>query len=277
MTGSPVSRRRFLTVSLAAIGAGAAGAVAWRSTSDVAEVAPTLPPAAPAATTTTDPPRTTTTAPTPDPTTTEPPPTITASPAPTPIEVICRDAWGAVPVVGQFALHTIEHITVHHTAVVLASNTDAPARARQHQRYHQSLGWPDLAYHYLIDANGHVYEGRPFDAVGDTATDYDPTGHFLVCCEGDFNQQEIGEDQYRSLVNLVAWGSAEFGVDPATIRGHRDLATTSCPGDNLYPLVAEGTLAADVLAAIAGSGFDPTSVCGSDGADLVAAIEAGLA
>ena len=194
-----------------------------------------------------------------------------------PIEVVCRESWGALIASGEFTAHTIDQITVHHTAVVLDSNTDAPARARQHQQYHQSLGWPDLAYHYLIDSNGHIYEGRPVDYVGDTATNYDPTGHFLVCCEGDFNQQEIGEEQYRSLVQLVAWGAMEFEIDPNTVRGHRDLATTSCPGDNLYPLVADQTLAKDVSAAIAGPALQLDEVCGDEGASLVAAIEDGSA
>jgi hypothetical protein len=210
-------------------------------------------------------------------TTTTATPTTTAPSALQPIEVVCRDSWGAAPASGDYTPHTIDQITVHHTAVLLDANSDAPGRARQHQQYHQSLDWPDLAYHYLIDGNGHVYEGRPADYVGDTATDYDPTGHFLVCCEGNFNEQEITAEQYRSLVKLVAWGAIEFDVDPATVRAHRDLATTSCPGDNLYPLVADGTLAGDVTATIAGAGLSLNVVCGSEGDELIAAIEDGTA
>ncbi|MCP3997146.1 MAG: N-acetylmuramoyl-L-alanine amidase [bacterium] len=175
---------------------------------------------------------------------------------------------------GEFTLHVIEWITVHHTAVVLEDNADAPARIRQHQEYHQGRGWPDLAYHYVIDAGGNIYEGRPVDAVGDTGTDYDPTGHFLVCCEGDFNQQEITAAQYKSLVQMLAWGSVEFGVDPAAIQGHRDLAATSCPGDSLYTLIADGTLSSDVARAtemVAGL----ARVCGEAGQQAVAAIESG--
>jgi len=262
------------------VSAALAGLAAWivQSTSgSAAGVTTTVATPTPSSSTVTTVPATTTTTHVAAPATTAPPTTTTTGPEPTAIQVVCRDAWGAVPAVGEFTSHTIEHITVHHTAAVLVSNADAPARARQHQRYHQSLGWPDLAYHYLIDANGHVYEGRPVAAVGDTATNYDPTGHFLVCCEGDFNQQEIGEDQYWSLVDLVAWGAVEFGVEPAMIRGHRDLASTSCPGDNLYPLVENGTLAADVVAAVAGPGFELTSLCGSEGTDLVTAIESNSA
>ncbi len=274
MTGPPLTRRRFLTVSLAAIGAGIAGATAWltRSEDQTVTAATTTTQAVPPSSTTTTVSSPTTAAVT----TTGAPTTTTPSPL-QPIAVVCRDSWGGGPASGDYTPHTIDQITVHHTAVLLAANSDAPGRARQHQQYHQSLDWPDLAYHYLIDGNGHVYEGRPIAYVGDTATDYDPAAHFLVCCEGNFNEQEITAEQYRSLVKLVAWGAIEFDVDPATIRAHRDLATTSCPGDNLYPLVADGTLAADVTAAIAMAGLELKSVCGPEGDELIAAIEDGSA
>jgi hypothetical protein len=173
-------------------------------------------------------------------------------------------------VAGEFRYHTIEYITVHHTAVVLTDNRDAPGRVRQHQQFHQSRGWPDLAYHFIIDAEGNIYEGRPMDAVGDTGTNYDPTGHFLVCCEGDFNQQDVTPQQYASLVQILAWGTTAFGIDPQAIDGHRDVASTSCPGDNLYRRIADGSLAADVAAAA----FQPmAAICGAEAEALVAAIE----
>lgn len=191
------------------------------------------------------------------------------------IEVICKEAWGAQPVAGDFRSHQIDQITVHHTAVRLDDNKDAPARARRHQDYHQSLGWPDLAYHYLIDAAGHVYEGRPVSAVGDTATDYDPTGHLLICCEGDFGRQEVPAAQYDSLVAMLAWGATEFGVNPETIRGHRDLATTTCPGDALYAPLAEGTLHRQVSEAMRQGAVQLELICGNAGSSRIESIEAG--
>lgn len=276
MTGSPISRRRFLAASGAGVAAAVAGIAAWLGRSDVVEaISTTTQPATTTAAPATTPPSPPTTT-SPLNTTTAPSTTTTGAPVLS-VQVICRDAWGAVPARDGFKSHTIFQITVHHTAVALASNTAAPTRARQHQQYHQSLGWPDLAYHYLIDANGHILEGRPVAYVGDTATNYDPTGQLLVCCEGDFNQQEIGEAQYQALTELVAWGAAEFGVDPSTIRGHRDLATTSCPGDNLYPLVSDGTLAGDVASLIDTTAVELAYVCDQAAVDLVANIEAGAA
>lgn len=202
------------------------------------------------------------------------PPTTTAQPAAA-VSALCREAWGALPAAGEFRTHTIERMTVHHTAALLETNAQAPSRIRQHQRYHIDLGWPDLAYHFIVDANGHVYQGRPVDAIGDTGTDYDPTGHFLVCAEGNFDDQEITHAQLDSVVSLLAWGAETFEVTPSTIRGHRDWATTSCPGDTLYPTIATGDLARAVQARLDDGGVALTVVCGPAATRVVADVEAG--
>ncbi len=193
------------------------------------------------------------------------------------IAALCRDGWGALPVAGSFVTHEIERLTVHHTAALLESNSQAPARIRQHQRYHLDRGWPDLAYHFIVDAAGYVYEGRPVDAVGDTGTEYDPTGHFLVCCEGNFDEQEPAPAQLTSLANVLAWAAATFAVSADTIRGHRDWAATSCPGDLLYPFVESGELAALVAGLVDAGGVTLTVECGDSARAMVAAIEQGKA
>ena len=182
---------------------------------------------------------------------------------------------GAAPIQGQLVEHQIERLTVHHTAVVMGSNTRAPARIRSYQNYHQGSGWPDVAYHYLIDANGHIYEGRPVAARGDTFTEYDPTGHFLVCCDGHFDEQNIPAAQVASLANVLAWAAVRYEVGPATIAGHRDYASTTCPGSNLAALVGDRTLQSMVEQRIAAGVSSLGSLCGQAGRDRVAAIESG--
>ncbi len=191
------------------------------------------------------------------------------------LEVICKEAWGAVPIQGQLTEHQIERLTVHHTAVVMGSNTKAPGRIRSYQDYHQQSGWPDIAYHYLIDAHGHIYEGRPVSARGDTFTGYDPTGHFLVCCDGHFDQQDLPAAQLASLANVLAWASVTYGAGPSTIAGHRDYAATTCPGSHLAALIADRTLQSMVEQRIATGVTSLSSLCGQAGFERVADIEAG--
>jgi hypothetical protein len=281
MTERTFSRRHFLAgvvaaVATAAVGgiAGAVRALGGGGEPQPAEAMGTTSTTAPSATTTsttsttTSTTTTTTTAPGPEETTT----TSTTEPARL-IETICASAWGALPAAGEFREHVIERLTVHHTAVVLESNTDAPSHLRGHQKYHIERGWPDLAYHLMIDADGNVYEGRPMSAVGDTGTNYDPTGHLLVCLEGHFDEQPLPEPQLLALIDVLAWATQEFAVGADTIRGHRDLASTTCPGDAVYTHIADGSLVAEVNARSLDTRFERASICGPEGEARVAAIE----
>ena len=274
--------RRRLRIGLAGmVGLGAVGGVAWLLADGEENVAaggtttsttlrPTTVTQAP---TTTAEPATTTTTPAAD----QPTTTSTTADAGLVVPVICREAWGAQPAAGPFTEHTIERITVHHTAALLEDNRLAPGLTQQHQADHQGLGWPDVAYHYLIDRNGHVYEGRPHTAVGDTRTSYDPPGHLLIAAKGNFEEQERTPTHPESLVAMVAWGVSEFDVPPSAITGHRDWAATACPGESLYATIASGDLAAAVAEEVEGGPATLEVACGEDASQLVAAIEAGSA
>lgn len=190
--------------------------------------------------------------------------------------LLCRDAWGARPARPGGRRHTITRMTLHHEAVVLGDNRNAPGHLRQDQRYHQDQhGWIDIAYHVGVDRNGNIYELRSTELAGDTATDYDTTGHFLVLCEGDFDQEAVPEAQLLGAARAFAWAAQTFRVATTTLAGHRDLASTSCPGANLYAHLASGDLKRRIDDLLAAGGVDLQRFCGPDAAATVAAIEAG--
>ncbi|MCP5025570.1 MAG: N-acetylmuramoyl-L-alanine amidase [Actinomycetia bacterium] len=173
--------------------------------------------------------------------------------------------------------HTIERLTVHHTAGAYTDNTQSPARVRSFQSFHQEQGWPDLAYHHLVDRNGNVYEARPTSGKGDTFTNYDPAGHYLVVCDGDFTQQTPTNAQISALVDMLAWASGQFGVSAQTLGTHRDYAATACPGGGLGNLVDSGALRAQVEAQLAAGGTTLNVLTGQAALDRVTAIEGGRA
>ncbi len=190
--------------------------------------------------------------------------------------LICRDAWGARPARAGGKRHTITRMTLHHEAVVLGDNRNAPSHLRQDQRYHQDQhGWIDIAYHVGVDRNGNLYELRSTEIAGDTATDYDTTGHFLVLCEGDFDQEVVPEAQLHGAAIAFAWATHNFGIATDTLAGHRDLAQTSCPGANLYAHLSSGDLKRRINDLLATGGVNLQRFCGPDAAARVAAIEAG--
>lgn len=190
-------------------------------------------------------------------------------------QVICRQAWRAKRPTGGFDRHRIRRITVHHSAVVLRDNRLAPERFRDHQAAHQSRGWPDIAYHLLVDRHGNVFQGRPRWAVGDTATNYDPRGHLLVMCEGNFGQQRPSDAQVTALVDVLAWGVERYDVGVRTIGGHLDFADTACPGARLYRRLGE--VRRRVRERLQAGGVALVEVCGPEGRALVEAIESGNA
>lgn len=218
-------------------------------------------------------PRSTGSAAPPAPTPTEP---ASTSPEPQPLQVrlLCRDAWDAVPAGADPRTQTITGLMVHHSAVELVDNREAPVRMRGYQRYHHDQGWPDIAYHVGVDRNGHLYELRDPSLPGDTFTDYDPAGWLLVLADGHFDVQEPTQAQVEGVARVLAWGAERFGTD-THVAAHRDHAETSCPGDRLYAPVADGSLQARVDELLGAGGVDLQRTCGEQADEVVAAIERG--
>jgi hypothetical protein len=204
-----------------------------------------------------------------------------AAPTPTAISVsgteLCRDSWGARPPRPGGRPHTITRMTIHHTAVVLGDNSNIVSRLQQHQRYHQDeKGWVDIAYHVGVDRNGNIFELRTPAIAGDTATNYDPTGHFLVVCEGNFDEEPVSEEQLDGAALAFAWAIQEFGITSNTLASHQEVTpTTACPGANLQARVASGDLKRRIDDFVSAGAIDLQVLCGPGAAAQVAAIQAG--
>ena len=272
MTAPDPGRRRALTVlGLGIVAAGAGAFVRWRSGNEGPPAGTRTGTSTPKATTSMEP-DTASTEGRPA-TTTEPPPTSTL-PAPVVVTVIGRQGWGARPPGEGLEPHQVDRVTVHHTAALLEDNADAPAHIREHQSFHiDTRGWPDLGYHFMVDAAGNVYEGRHPAVRGDTATDYDPTGHLLVCCQGDFDRQPLPDAQRRSLEATLAWVVSTYGLAIDTIAGHGDYASTNCPGAALRDLVADRSLHRAVTDLLRTGAVTLDLVTGEAALDAVAEIE----
>ena len=193
--------------------------------------------------------------------------------------MLCRESWGALaPLPGDRRPNIpITRMTIHHTAVYLGDNSNAPARLRQHQAFHQNQrGWFDIAYHVSVDRNGNIYQLRAPEIAGDTATNYDPAGHFLVVCEGNFDEENVSQAQLDGAAMAFAWASQQYDVSPEVLDGHRDNShDTACPGADLYSYVINGDLKRRVAALVAAGGVDLQTICGPEAAAVVASIENG--
>ncbi len=150
-------------------------------------------------------------------------------------KIIARSEWNALaPKQGGLG-QVPERITIHHTGILYKGKPDAKEALVNIQKFHQTeKGWIDIAYHYLVDLEGRIYEGRNVYKVGDTATSYDPAAHVSVSVLGNYEIQKPSEKQLAALEWLIRWLCAKHNISSDKLGAHLDYANTLCPGKNLY-------------------------------------------
>lgn len=151
---------------------------------------------------------------------------------------------------------TINRAIVHHTEATTDYETTAwtytASRIRAHQNYHMdTLGWCDIGYHFLVDKLGNGAEGRERSLNGTPRGAHDGVNNLSMgfSCMGCFGyrsgQDQPTEPMIEKLCDMIAWkfpdpftgyGSGPYGSksDVGFIAAHRDVVSTSCPGDILY-------------------------------------------
>ncbi|WP_404384219.1 N-acetylmuramoyl-L-alanine amidase [Knoellia locipacati] len=150
----------------------------------------------------------------------------------------------------------VSGLVLHHTRTPNAEE-DPAARLRGVYSFHAiDRGWGDIGYHLLVDERGVVYEGRAGSAVVLDGGPVVLAGHVYGHNHGNIGIAMLGtlfeeppSPQARgTLVGLMAWlvsvhqldATMTQGVEGATsttIRAHRDLWDTTCPGDAFYALL----------------------------------------
>jgi hypothetical protein len=150
--------------------------------------------------------------------------------------------------------HSITHVTLHHTGFPepLRPEEDPVLRLRSLQEWSaRDRNWWDVPYHFLVDLQGRIYEGRDWRYKGDTNTTYEPAGHFLISVIGNYELQEPTSAQVAAIADLMAWAVARFELPLQRIGGHYDHASTACPGVHFRELLEDGTFRGLVEARLA--------------------------
>ena len=164
------------------------------------------------------------------------------------ISIIPRSAWNALEP-KPYKAHTPVRITVHHEGTRLEKSDDAAKKIAAIQKWGmgKDRNWADIPYHFLIAPDGKIYEGRAVNTVGETATEYDPAGHLLITCLGNYEQQEVPQEVITSLTKLIVYCTKKYNIPVETLSTHRDNSNqTTCPGKNLYAYFQNGTIKNEV-------------------------------
>ncbi|MFQ5654971.1 MAG: N-acetylmuramoyl-L-alanine amidase [Planctomycetota bacterium] len=157
-----------------------------------------------------------------------------------------RKEWGARPMRRNARpMGKISRVTIHHTGggegIGSPRTSEIKSYLKRLQRYDQkSRHWADIAYHYLIDASGRIWEGRPIRFQGAHAGNPDANrGNVGIALVGNFDRERPTAPQLETLRRLVADLRKRHGLSARHIHTHKKvkeryhLPATNCPGRNL--------------------------------------------
>lgn len=160
---------------------------------------------------------------------------------------------------------TMRKFVVHHTGEVTDETRDPMELMRAIYYYHTiTRGWGDIGYHYVIDKQGNIYEGRAGGAeiVGAHTALYN-IGSVGISLMGNFQYEQPTQNQLKVLTLVLADHANRFKIDPIArsywlgsntynVSGHNEVARqgygTACPGKNLSVLLPDIRKKAKALA-----------------------------
>ena len=147
----------------------------------------------------------------------------------------------------------VKLMVVHHTAQKISGDDrSAVERVRALYEYHaNSRGWGDIGYHYLVDEQGGIYEGRSGgeNVVGGHVY-CGNVGTLGIALLGNFDVEQPTQKQVQSLQWLLDHLADTYDIDlnrsvsfkgkaVDPIQRHKDLISTDCPGYYMSSVIAQ--------------------------------------
>lgn len=127
-------------------------------------------------------------------------------------------------------MRKIKKIYIHHSALPKDLGIDVI------RKLHLERGFDDVGYHFVIEENGKIRNGRKVEIQG-AHVKGDNIDSIGICVCGNFEVNQPSECQIRALKSLICKLYKKFGK--LKILGHKDYpaSDTLCPGHYLYKLL----------------------------------------
>ena len=155
------------------------------------------------------------------------------------MDYISREQWGAAAPKKPFTQlrpWRVKGVVVHHGGV--RNPPAGVAAVHAYERHHiQTRGWNAIAYNWLVDESGTIYEGRGWDHVGGATKNWNSRS-VSVCYTG-YGEFEPSNQTKDSIKKVISEAQMRFG-DDLWLKTHRQFKKTSCPGDWLGNWVEGG-------------------------------------
>jgi len=143
---------------------------------------------------------------------------------------------------GSMDKKKINTIVIHHDAEFRLNRYNSIERYKKEAIYHESKGWGHISYHYIIDNVGDIYQCLPETEVGYHAGNLTINKKSIsIKFDGNMELQKPTISQitaYKELIKYLITQRPDLPIVlKSSIKGHKDIKPTACPGKNLYPLI----------------------------------------
>ncbi len=124
-------------------------------------------------------------------------------------------------------LNQIKYIVVSHTGAHPLLGLDRIARA------HIKLGYPGIAYDFVLDAKGEILKTTELEDVAQPDQVWSEQG-VNICLAGNFHQAAPPLQQLDAAGRLCAWLAQNLGMTAEAIVGLGELIASDSPGESFY-------------------------------------------
>ena len=159
-----------------------------------------------------------------------------------PGKVFERQDWGAPSSPGGSYRNPSDVIglTVHHTTGATLGTDNTARWVKNIYDFHTGpqRGWADIGYAYLIDRFGNVFVGRGRHRSLAHATGFN-TSYLGVAFLGT-GDETFTDEAAIAFIELRKWLRNNGLTNMNRLNGHRDIGSTTCPGNYLYRWVTNG-------------------------------------
>jgi hypothetical protein len=100
------------------------------------------------------------------------------------------------------------------------------------KQWHILLGWGDIGYHWVIEKNGKIIQGRKESEEGAHCIGYN-TKSIGICVVGNFDLTFPTRQQEESLKRLLIEIRERYNIPVENIVPHREFSNKTCYGKNL--------------------------------------------
>jgi N-acetylmuramoyl-L-alanine amidase len=126
-------------------------------------------------------------------------------------------------------LSAIKNIAIHHSATTTGG-------AKSFARYHvNSLDWPGIAYHYVVDKDGVINYCHDLEVISYHVGNSNSRA-IGICMVGDFRTQQLTDTQKRATQNLVTSLLDVLTIEVDDVWGHQEFPRYEwkpCPSINM--------------------------------------------